>query len=278
MMAGALLTSRPTSDESAAESDNVVEATGIHKSFGDLHVLKGVDLTVSRGEVVAVIGVSGSGKTTLLRCLNHLEPIDAGIIRVNGGLMGYIGEAGTLREAPRREIARHRRQIGFVFQRFNLFPHLTAIENVMTGPRVVLGVPKREAERQAHELLALVGLPEKCDAYPARLSGGQQQRVAIARALAMKPALLLFDEPTSALDPEMTREVVDVIRRLARGGMTMIVVSHEMSFIRTGCDRVLVMDTGVIVEEGRTADIFTAASHARTRALLDSAGFSNSVQ
>jgi polar amino acid transport system ATP-binding protein len=247
----------------------VVELVDVRKSFGDVHVLRGVSLTVEEGEVVSLIGISGSGKTTLLRCLNHLASVDSGTVRVNGDLVGYSVD-GEGRRKPRtpREIARKRREIGLVFQRFNLFPHLTALENVMSGPFRVLGTPKDEARRTAELLLVRVGLREKRDVYPAHLSGGQQQRVAIARALAMNPALMLFDEPTSALDPEMTGEVIDVIRELCDDGMTMIVVSHELGFIRQVSDRVLVMDAGVIVEEGPPEAIFTAPRHARTRSFI----------
>jgi polar amino acid transport system ATP-binding protein len=249
--------------------DAIVHAVGVHKWFGRLHVLDDVDLTVGKGEVVMIIGPSGSGKTTLLRCLNHLERIDAGTLRINGHLIGYRwGRDGKLREQHPREIARQRQEIGFVFQRFNLFPHMTALENVCSGPLKVRGLPKAECVVDAEQLLARVGLPDKRDAYPAQLSGGQQQRVAIARALAMRPALMLFDEPTSALDPEMIGEVIEVMRELAADGMTMVVVSHEMGFARTAADRVVMMDEGRIVESGRPEQFFTAPKHERTRTFL----------
>ena len=250
-------------------ADTIVQAVGVHKWFGQLHVLDDVSLTVGKGEVVMIIGPSGSGKTTLLRCLNHLERIDAGTLRINGHLIGYrFGRDGKLHEQAPKEIARQRREIGFVFQRFNLFPHMTALENICSGPLKVRGLQKQEVVREAEQLLARVGLPEKRDAYPAQLSGGQQQRVAIARALAMKPALMLFDEPTSALDPEMIGEVIEVMRELATDGMTMVVVSHEMGFARTAADRVAMMDEGRIVEEGPPEQFFTAPKHKRTKAFL----------
>jgi polar amino acid transport system ATP-binding protein len=256
-------------EEVARKSAVVVELTDVHKFFGNLHVLRGVSVSVAEGEVVSLIGLSGSGKTTLLRCLNHLERVDSGTVQVNGDLMGYTVDGnGRRRPSKPREIARRRREIGLVFQRFNLFPHLTALENVMSGPLRVLRAPKDEAKATAEQLLMRVGLGDKRDTYPAQLSGGQQQRVAIARALAMNPALMLFDEPTSALDPEMTGEVIDVIRELCDEGMTMIVVSHELSFIREVSDRVLVMDAGVIVEQGPPEAIFTAPRHARTRSFI----------
>jgi polar amino acid transport system ATP-binding protein len=231
-------------------SDEVVRAVEVRKSYGKLEVLKGVSLTVRRGEVVVIIGPSGSGKTTFVRCLNHLEKIDSGRIFVNGHLIGYRERRSRLVEDRERNIARQRREIGMVFQRFNLFHHKTALGNVIEAPIHVLGIPEREAVAIGRDLLARVGLSDKIDVYPAQLSGGQQQRVAIARALAMKPSLMLFDEPTSALDPEMIGEVLEVIGELAREGMTMIVVSHEMGFAREVADRVVMMDDGRIVEEG----------------------------
>jgi polar amino acid transport system ATP-binding protein len=241
----------------------------VHKSFGALEVLRGVSLEVRRGEVVVVIGPSGSGKTTLLRCINHLERIDSGRIEVNGHPVGYrAGADGHLREAAPRTIARQREDIGFVFQRFNLFPHMTATENVCLGPIRVRGVPRAQARAQAGELLSRVGLADKVDSYPSQLSGGQQQRVAIARALAMKPALMLFDEPTSALDPEMVGEVIEVMRELASDGMTMVVVSHEMAFAKTAADRVVMMDQGQIVDAGSPERMFSTAAQARTREFL----------
>jgi polar amino acid transport system ATP-binding protein len=252
----------------AAGSELVVEATDVHKYFGRLHVLKGVSLTVRRRETVVIIGASGSGKTTFLRCINHLEKIQSGQIRVNGHLIGYREQNGKLREDRERNIARQRREIGMVFQRFNLFPHMTALQNVMEAPVHVRGTPESEVKTTAEALLERVGLGLKMEAYPAQLSGGQQQRVAIARALAMKPALMLFDEPTSALDPEMIGEVLDVMAELAHEGMTMVVVSHEMGFSREAADRVIFMDDGQIVEEGEPDAVFSSPQHERTRAFL----------
>ncbi|MBI2781150.1 MAG: amino acid ABC transporter ATP-binding protein [Chloroflexi bacterium] len=249
-------------------SDVVVEAIDVRKSFGRLQVLKGVSLTVGRAEVVVMIGASGSGKTTFIRCINHLEKIQAGRISVNGHLIGYREANGRLIEDREPNIARQRREIGMVFQRFNLFPHLTALGNVIEAPIRVRGVPEREAIETGRALLARVGLSAKEEAYPAQLSGGQQQRVAIARALAMKPALMLFDEPTSALDPEMIGEVLEVMQELAREGMTMIVVTHEMGFAREVADRVVMMDEGVIIEEGTPEHFFTAPEQERTKAFL----------
>jgi polar amino acid transport system ATP-binding protein len=247
----------------------IVSIEEVHKSFGRLEVLCGVTLRVARGEVVVVIGPSGSGKTTLLRCINHLERIDRGRIEVNGHPVGYRVDAkGRLREESPRNIARQREEIGFVFQRFNLFPNMTATENVCLGPEKVRGVGRAAARDQAAELLARVGLADKRDSYPSQLSGGQQQRVAIARALAMRPALMLFDEPTSALDPEMVGEVIAVMRELAEDGMTMIVVSHEMAFAKTAADRVVMMDEGRIVDAGPPERIFSGAAETRTREFL----------
>jgi polar amino acid transport system ATP-binding protein len=247
----------------------ILRMDGVRKAFGALVVLRDVSLEVRRGETVVVIGPSGSGKTTLLRCVNHLERIDAGRIEVNGHPVGYrAGRGGALREETPRNIARQREDIGFVFQRFNLFPHMTALENVCLGPVRVRGIDRGEARRRGEELLQRVGLADKRDAHPSQLSGGQQQRVAIARALAMRPALMLFDEPTSALDPEMVGEVIEVMRELAGDGMTMVVVSHEMAFAKTAADRIVVMDDGAIVDEGPPARIFSAAAGARTREFL----------
>jgi polar amino acid transport system ATP-binding protein len=256
----------PTAAE--AVTDTVVRAVAVQKSFGRLEVLKGVDLEVARGEVVCVIGPSGSGKSTFLRCINHLEKIDAGRIEVNGHLIGYRERSGKLVEDSEKSIARQRAEIGIVFQRFNLFPHKTALENVIEAPIRVRGVPKQEAIAGAESLLDRVGLAEKRDVYPGKLSGGQQQRVAIARALAMNPALMLFDEATSALDPEMIGEVLDVMKVLAREGMTMIVVTHEMGFAREAADRVAMMDDGRIVEEGRPDDFFGSPREERSRQFL----------
>jgi polar amino acid transport system ATP-binding protein len=249
-------------------SDVVMRAEDVHKRFGRLEVLKGVSMEVQRGETVCVIGPSGSGKTTFIRCVNHLEKIDGGRIEVNGHLIGYRDRDGKLVEDSERSIARQRTQIGMVFQRFNLFPHKTALENVIEAPTRVLGIAREQAVADAERLLARVGLGAKRDTYPGKLSGGQQQRVAIARALAMKPALMLFDEPTSALDPEVTGEVLAVMEELSREGMTMIVVTHEMGFARHAADRVVMMDEGVILEEGPPEHFFVAPEHERTRAFL----------
>jgi polar amino acid transport system ATP-binding protein len=251
-----------------AVTATVVRAVGVQKRFGRLEVLKGVDLEVRRGEVVCVIGPSGSGKSTFLRCINHLERIDGGRIEVNGHLIGYRERGGRLVEDSEKNIARQREEIGLVFQRFNLFPHKTALENVIEAPIHVRGIARREAIVRAESLLGLVGLSDKRDVYPGKLSGGQQQRVAIARALAMNPSLMLFDEATSALDPEMIGEVLDVMKTLAREGMTMIVVTHEMGFAREAADRVAMMDEGRIVEEGRPAEFFVSPREARTKQFL----------
>jgi polar amino acid transport system ATP-binding protein len=245
-----------------------LRAVDVHKHFGRLEVLKGVTMEVRARETICIIGPSGSGKSTLLRCINHLEKIDAGRIEVNGHLIGYRERNGRLVEDSERNIARQRAEIGMVFQRFNLFPHMTALENVIEAPVRVRGVPKERAVGEAEELLARVGLADKRDVYPGKLSGGQQQRVAIARALAMKPALMLFDEATSALDPETIGEVLTVMEELAHEGMTMIVVTHEMGFARAAADRVLMMDDGVIVEEGTPEHFFTAPTQERTQQFL----------
>ena len=246
----------------------VMSAHEVRKRFGRLEVLKGVSLEVKRGEVVCVIGPSGSGKTTFIRCIHHLEKIDGGRIEVNGHLIGYREQNGKLIEDSERSIARQRAEIGMVFQRFNLFPHKTALENVIEAPVQVRGVPKRQAIQQAEELLRRVGLADKRDVYPGKLSGGQQQRVAIARALAMRPALMLFDEPTSALDPEVIGEVLDVMKELALEGMTMIVVTHEMGFAREAADRVVMMDDGRIIEEGTPEHFFREPREERTKQFL----------
>jgi polar amino acid transport system ATP-binding protein len=252
-----------------APSDVVVETVDVHKWFGQLHVLKGVSATVRRKEVVVVIGASGSGKTTFIRCINHLEKIQRGRIFVNGHLIGYRElPGGKLVEDKEKNIALQRQEIGMVFQRFNLFPHKSALENVIEAPVHVRHQPEEEARAMGLALLTRVGLGHKTDVYPSQLSGGQQQRVAIARALAMKPALMLFDEPTSALDPEMIGEVLDVMKELAREGMTMIVVTHEMGFAREVADRVLMMDDGVIIEEGTPEHFFEAPTHERTKSFL----------
>jgi polar amino acid transport system ATP-binding protein len=246
----------------------LVHASDVRKSFGRLEVLKGVSLDVARGETVCVIGPSGSGKSTFLRCINHLEKIDGGRIEVNGRLIGYREKKGKLVEDSDRNIAKQRSEVGMVFQRFNLFPHKTALENVIEAPVNVRGVKKEEAVRLGEELLERVQLSDKRDVYPGKLSGGQQQRVAIARALAMRPALMLFDEPTSALDPETIGEVLTVMQELAEEGMTMIVVTHEMGFAREAADRVVMMDEGQIIEVGTPEHFFTAPTHDRTKQFL----------
>jgi polar amino acid transport system ATP-binding protein len=246
----------------------MVKAEQLHKWFGGAHVLKGIDLEVHRREVMCVVGPSGSGKSTLLRCINHLEKIDSGRLAVDGELVGYRERGGKLYELPEREVARQRRDIGMVFQRFNLFPHMTALENVMEAPCRVKGERKSDAHERAQALLARVGLDDRGDAYPTQLSGGQQQRVAIARALAMQPKLMLFDEPTSALDPELVGEVLDVMRRLALEGMTMVVVTHEMGFAREVGDSLVFMDDGVVVEAGDPKDVLLRPQHERTKAFL----------
>src|SRR3989475_1262971 len=246
----------------------MVRADKIVKHFGSLTVLDGIDLTVQRGQVVVIIGPSGSGKTTLLRCINHLEKIDSGRIYIEGEMIGYREVNSKLVEDREAAIARIRSQIGFVFQRFNLFPHMTALQNVIEAPIHVLHQPKDQVIERAHALLAKVGLAEKANVFPHKLSGGQQQRVAIARALAMNPKLMLFDEATSALDPELVGEVLKVMRQLAEEGMTMVVVTHEMGFAREVADRVIFMDGGVILEEGAPAQIFSAPRHERTKSFL----------
>jgi polar amino acid transport system ATP-binding protein len=254
--------------DGSAQSPAIVTVRGVEKRFGELQVLKGIDLTVRKGEVVVIVGASGSGKTTFIRCINHLEKIEKGRIEVNGHLIGYREVNGRLVEDKERNIARQRCEIGMVFQLFNLFPHLTALQNVIEAPIHVRRIPREEAVETGRALLARVGLAEKMDVYPAQLSGGQQQRVAIARALAMRPALMLFDEPTSALDPEMIGEVLDVMKELARDGMTMIVVSHEMGFAREVANRVIMMHDGRIIEDAAPEQFFTAPAHERTAAFL----------
>jgi polar amino acid transport system ATP-binding protein len=246
----------------------MVKAEGVRKSFGHVEVLKGIDLEVAPGEVVCVVGPSGSGKSTFLRCINHLEKIDAGRLWVDGHLVGYREKGGKLHELRDREVAAQRRDIGMVFQRFNLFPHMTALENVVEAPTQVKGVRREEARRRGVELLERVGLGERVHNYPNQLSGGQQQRVAIARALAMEPKLMLFDEPTSALDPELVGEVLDVMRGLAESGMTMVVVTHEMGFAREVGDSLVFMDDGVVVEAGDPRRVLTDPQHPRTQAFL----------
>ena len=245
----------------------LIQIRGVHKFFGDLHVLRGIDLDVANGEVCVIMGPSGSGKSTLLRCLNQLETISAGEIFIDGELLGYRKDpsTGVLYDLTDKQIASQRSQIGMVFQRFNLFPHMTAIENVMEGPIQVLGRPKAEVAREAQEYLELVGLGDRLNHYPSQLSGGQQQRVAIARALAMKPELMLFDEPTSALDPELVGEVLSVMQDLAKAGMTMVVVTHEVGFAREVADHVVFMDGGMIVEEGSPEDVIVNPQNPRTQ-------------
>ncbi len=246
----------------------MVKAERVHKSFGLVQVLNGIDLEVRNGEVFCLVGPSGSGKSTFLRCINHLEKINAGRLYVDGQLVGYRQKGDKLYEMKEREVAFQRRDIGMVFQRFNLFPHMTALENVMEAPVQVKGLPKSEARRRAEEMLERVGLSDRMKNYPAQLSGGQQQRVAIARALAMEPKLMLFDEPTSALDPELVGEVLDVMRGLAEEGMTMIVVTHEMGFAREVGDSLVFMDAGVVVESGHPREVLSNPQHERTQAFL----------
>ncbi|WP_325769817.1 amino acid ABC transporter ATP-binding protein [Dietzia kunjamensis] len=246
----------------------MVRAEQVCKSFGSLSVLKGIDIEVAAGEVLCLVGPSGSGKSTFLRCINHLERVDAGRLYVDGDLVGYREKGDKLYEISPRHAARQRRDIGMVFQHFNLFLHRTALENVIEAPMLVKGESRAEATERARALLEKVGLSAKADAYPAQLSGGQQQRVAIARALAMEPKLMLFDEPTSALDPELVGEVLGVMRDLADSGMTMIVVTHEMGFAREVADTIAFMDDGVVVESGTPADVLTSPSHQRTKDFL----------
>jgi polar amino acid transport system ATP-binding protein len=246
----------------------LVSVVGLRKSFGPVEVLKGVDLEVRRGEVVCILGPSGSGKTTLLRCINHLETINGGLLEVDGEFIGYKRDGLRFREMSPREIARQRSKVGMVFQRFNLFPHKTALENVTIGPLVVRGDDRKVARERAGELLKRVGLEDRLAAYPAQLSGGQQQRVAIARALALDPLLMLFDEPTSALDTELVSEVLAVMRELAHDGMTMIVVTHEIGFAREAADRIVFMDDGNIIEQGPPLQVLANPREARTRAFL----------
>ncbi|WP_037973750.1 amino acid ABC transporter ATP-binding protein [Streptomyces sp. NRRL WC-3742] len=246
----------------------MVVAEGVRKRYGSVDVLRGVDLTVRRGEVCCLLGPSGSGKSTFLRCVNRLEKADGGSITVDGEPVGHRRHRGRRHELREKEVAAARREVGMVFQRFNLFPHLTAVENIMEAPVRVKGVGREEARRRASVLLDRVGLAAKADSRPSQLSGGQQQRVAIARALAMDPKLMLFDEPTSALDPELVGEVLDVMRGLAEDGMTMIVVTHEIGFAREVADTVVFLDGGVIVESGPPAEVLTAPRQERTRSFL----------
>jgi len=250
------------------ETYPMVQAIGVRKRFGRHEVLRGVDFSHERGRVLCIIGPSGSGKSTLLRTINHLEKVDAGQIRVDGQLIGYRDKDGKLYERREKEIARRRSEIGMVFQNFNLFHHMTVLENLIETPMMVLGRPREDALERAEVLLERVGLSDKGGAYPRELSGGQQQRVAISRALAMDPKLLLFDEPTSALDPELVGEVLDVMQDLAAGGMTMIVVTHEIGFAREVGDWLVFMDQGLFVEEGRPRELLAAPAQGRTKEFL----------
>ena len=249
-------------------STPMVRAEAVHKYFGDNQVLKGITLDVAPREVKALLGPSGSGKSTFLRCINHLEKINGGRLLVDGELVGYRQKGDKIYELRDAEVAKKREEIGMVFQRFNLFPHMTAVGNVIEAPVKVKKQDKKQAIAKAKELLDRVGLGDKYDAYPNQLSGGQQQRVAIARALAMEPKLMLFDEPTSALDPELVGEVLDVMRQLAKDGMTMIVVTHEIGFAREVCDNVVFMDGGVVVEQGPPSEVFGNPQHERTKSFL----------
>ncbi|GAA1156686.1 amino acid ABC transporter ATP-binding protein [Kribbella jejuensis] len=246
----------------------MIDVRGVHKSFGDLEVLKGIDLEVPAGDVTVILGPSGSGKSTLLRAINHLEKVDRGLVRIDGELIGYRRRGDKLHELREREILRQRSQVGFVFQTFNLFAHLTVLENVVEAPVSAQRRKRAEVETYARELLERVGVADKADAYPRQLSGGQQQRVAIARALALKPKVLLFDEPTSALDPELVGEVLDVIKELARDGATMVVVTHEIGFAREIADTVVFIDAGRIVESGPPREVLDNPVHERTRAFI----------
>lgn len=252
----------------ATDTTPLVALRDIRKSYGDVEVLRGVSFDVHRGEVVCLIGPSGSGKTTLVRCINHLEKIQSGRITVDGELIGYREHKGRIVEDSETRIADRRQKIGMVFQRFNLFPHLTALENVTVGPVRVQGRDSKVVTAEALELLARVKLADRASHYPSQLSGGQQQRVAIARALAMKPAVMLFDEPTSALDPETVGEVLEVMKELAQAGTTMIVVTHEMGFARDVANRIVMMDQGAVVEIGSAEQIFTNPQQERTRAFF----------
>ncbi|MFC6158957.1 amino acid ABC transporter ATP-binding protein [Kribbella jiaozuonensis] len=246
----------------------MIDVKGVHKSFGELEVLKGIDLDVPAGAVTVILGPSGSGKSTLLRSINHLEKVDRGLIKIDGELIGYKRRGNKLHELREREILRQRSQVGFVFQTFNLFGHLTVLQNVVEAPVSAQRRKRSEVEPYARELLERVGVGDKADVYPRQLSGGQQQRVAIARALALKPKVLLFDEPTSALDPELVGEVLDVIKELARDGATMVVVTHEIGFAREIADTVVFIDGGRIVESGPPREVLDNPVHERTRAFI----------
>jgi polar amino acid transport system ATP-binding protein len=245
-----------------------VEVRGVHKSFGSLEVLRGIDLLIRRGEVTVILGPSGSGKSTLLRTLNHLEKVDRGLIQVAGQPVGYRLKGRKLHELREREILQQRTRVGFVFQNFNLFPHLTVLDNVVEAPVSAQGRDRKEVEAEARALLDRVGVADKVDAYPRQLSGGQQQRVAIARALALRPEVMLFDEPTSALDPELVGEVLDVIEQLAAEGTTLVIVTHEIGFAREVADTVVFMDAGLIVEQGVPVDVLDNPQHERTKTFL----------
>jgi polar amino acid transport system ATP-binding protein len=251
-----------------ATAKPMVLAEQVCKSFGALRVLKGVSLEVAKGQVLVIVGPSGSGKSTFLRCINHLETVNAGRLYVDGDLIGYRERVTKLHEMSPRDAAKQRRDIGMVFQHFNLFPHRTALANIIEAPIHVKGVKKNEAVERARDLLNQVGMSEKADAYPAQLSGGQQQRVAIARALAMNPKLMLFDEPTSALDPELVGEVLSVMKKLAEEGMTMLVVTHEMGFAREVANQLVFMDEGIIMESGNPREMMANPQHERTKAFL----------
>lgn len=252
----------------SAAGTPMVDADNVHKRFGRNEVLRGITLSVAPGEVMCLLGPSGSGKSTFLRCINHLERIDAGELRVDGELVGYREANGKIYEQRESEVARDRSHIGMVFQRFNLFPHKTALGNVIEAPMMVLNLSRSDAIERGRALLDRVGLLDRCDAYPAQLSGGQQQRVAIARALAMEPKLMLFDEPTSALDPELVGDVLEVMRQLASDGMTMVVVTHEIGFAREAGDQLVFMDEGVVVEQGDPREVIANPQHERTQAFL----------
>ena len=256
----------------AAAAPPLIRVENVRKSIGTSRILRGISLEVHKGEVLVLIGPSGSGKTTLVRCMNCLEAVDEGRILIGDMLMGFRTVAGRSVRLPERAIARQRRRVGMVFQRFNLFPHLTALDNVMTGPVRALGRRAAEVRTEAATLLERVGLGQRLDSYPGQLSGGQQQRVAIARALAMQPDALLFDEPTSALDPETVGEVLDVMKDVARAGMTMVVVTHEMGFAREVADRVVMLDNGLVVESAPARDFFESPTQARTKQFLRSVG------
>ncbi|TDN91468.1 amino acid ABC transporter ATP-binding protein [Microbacterium sp. BK668] len=265
-----MLPTEPALSDGAAPTATsaIIDARDVYKRFGSLEVLKGITLQVERGQVACLLGPSGSGKSTFLRCINHLEKIDAGMIRVAGRTVGYEERNGKLYELREKDVARQRRGVGMVFQRFNLFPHMTALENVIEAPVQVLGTSRAAARERAMQLLDRVGLADKAASYPSALSGGQQQRIAIARALAMDPEVMLFDEPTSALDPELVGDVLDVMRDLAASGMTMIVVTHEIGFAREVGDVAVFMDGGVVVEQGRPSDVLVNPREARTQAFL----------